>query len=220
MFISETNVVAVEALRATFDSAYPVAQFRPHEVAGSVQPLWISVEAPMARSHYPGIWVEFETTGDLQTAGIDHKEVVVDDGGRERLVRRWRFTGRLLLTCAALSSVERDLLADEVIKLLASGMEHPARSRFRQAIEGNDLVGLQANWDKTSMTSPVGAPGTPWGTDDWVYERTLVKEVQGEFVSDLTQDQSVLVPLSAVRIYERAQGEPWPTPVAGQDGWV
>lgn len=211
MFLRETSTIAVEALRTVFDSAHPVTEY---------QGLWVSIEFPMAKANYPGIWVEFETTAPLQTAGIDHKEVAADGQGVEREVRRWRFAGRLMFTVAAMTTGERDKLADELIKVLASGMANPRLARFRQAIEHNDLIGLQPNWDRMDPSSPSSGPGTPWGSDEYIFDRTITMEVQGEFVSDPAEDESPLVPLSAVKVYHRAEGEPWPEPMASGDGWI
>ncbi len=203
----------VAAVQATFDEDYPVEDFRPD---GDGRGVYVSIEYPAERANYPGIWVQFVPTAPFQTAGLDHKEVVEFEGA-EVLVRRFRYAGRVQLTAGAMTSLECDRLVDELVKVLAFGREQAGRSDFKAALEDNDLIEIQVNWDQVELETPGAAPGTPWGTDEVVYETTISFGCQGSFVGDPASQE--LVPLSAVVVYEAPTGEEYP-PAAGGGGWI
>lgn len=208
MFLLPIKTLVTRSMRAAFDSAYPVPQFRD---------LHVSIEMPIEVQHYPGIWVDFEPSDQLRTAGIDHKEsIYYPDTDTYREVRRWRFSGFVTFTTVALSSSVRDALFDELVKVVAFGQGDPARSRFRDSIESNDLIGLDIDWDEVSLTGFTATPGTPWGTDDTIYEATARLESLGEFVAH--PDDDALVPLSEVIVtpYTEEEGDP----TLPSSGWI
>jgi hypothetical protein len=205
MFMVPLLTVLVESLRRTFDADYPAEQFRG---------LWVSLEYPVAKANYPGIWVDFQPTTDVQAAGIGHVEHTQPaSDGSVRAFTRWRYAGMVQLTCAAMSSLERATLIDEVIKVVAFGLENPGRAEFIRHLAANDLVVVDLQRDKLDLTTKGEAQGTPWGTDEVIYEQTVTIDCQGEFVSD--GDAAALIPLSEVALYPSGPGE---TPPGG-DGW-
>ena len=205
MFLTATKTVIVEAVRGLFDAEFPEEDFRN---------IWVSQEYPKDQANYPGIWVDFDTTADVQTAGIGHVEYVASDTGTGvRKVGRWRFAGMITLTMVAMTSLERDRLADALGMAVAFGLEDDTTSEFRRYIEHNDLVGLQVQWDKFALTGKAESPGTPWGTDDVVYEITMTLDCQGEFIS--SGSMGSLIPLSAIVVYEQADNDPPPPPGLG-----
>ncbi len=178
------------------------------------------MEYPADRANYPGIWVDFSTTTPLQTAGVDHHEYVLDsDTGRYRRVGRWRYGGAITLTAVAMTSLERDRLVDELVRVVAFGGEHPQTSVFRAGIEGNDLIACDVQWDRMELTGKSDAPGTPWGTDEVLYELTVQMDCQGEFVADTFGAAASLVPLVDVVPLTAPVGEDLPVEAAG-GGWV
>lgn len=200
MFLLPTKTLVTRSMAETFDTAYPIEQFRD---------LHVSIEMPVEVQHYPGIWIDFEPTSQLRAAGINHREKVYDaDTDTYREVRRWRFSGFLTFTVVALSSAVRDMLFDEVVKVVAFGQGDPVRTRFREAIESNTLIGLDVDWDEIGVTGFTATPGTPWNTDDTIYEGTVRLESMGEFVSQ--PDTDVLVPLTEVVVipYTEEEGDP------------
>jgi hypothetical protein len=211
VFIAPLKTLIVESLRAAFDDDHPVEQFRG---------VWASLEYPAEKTNYPGVWVDFAPTTSVQTAGIGHEEYVeVDDG--YRLVHRWRYAGTVQMTAVALTSLERDLLVDELVKLVAFGREDPGRADFRDHLEHGGLIEFLGQWDRLAIAGKGETPGTPWGTDEVVYEQTVAMDVTGSFVSDGVA--GTLVPLSAVVVYQAPVGQP-PVDAAGQQpsggGWV
>lgn len=201
MFLVQLKTLVVEAWRATLDADYPEVDFRG---------VWVSMEYPLAKANYPGVWVDFLPTADLQTAGIGHAEYVEDAtvAGRFHRVGRWRYAGVLQMTCVALTSLERDRLVDELVRVMAFGRELPETAVFRTTIETNDLIPCQAQWDKFTLGAKGETPGTPWGTDEVVYEMTISVDCQGEFVSG--GSHGLLIPISSVVVQSQAPGEPDP----------
>jgi hypothetical protein len=109
-------------------------------------------------------------------------------------------------TCAALTSYERDRLYDEMVRTIAfAGFEGTQSSAFRNALENNDFIAVNGNFDTLTPSGDAASPGTPWGTDEILYEKTLSFTVLGEFVSDPTDN--TMVPLNRVQVVGFRQGE-------------
>lgn len=180
----------VKALKETFDGNYPEAK---------LQNLHVSIEYPVKPQEYPSIWVDFEESS-VRNAGIDHYETD-EDGNR---VLRWRYEGHVSYTVAALSSLERDRISDELTKVLAFSRSAEHLSAFREFVEGNDLIAMNFDFDEIEVHGNAATPGTPWETDEIIYERTLVMELLGEFTTDV--DTGNLVPLSKIVIDARQDG--------------
>jgi hypothetical protein len=197
--------VLTNGMKATFDNEYPVADFRD---------LTVSMEFPARKEDYPSIWVGWSPSGSVQTAGVGHKEYGDPTGGDgpEVEFRRWRFSGTATFTIVALTSLERDRLADEVIKVLAFGGESiDGREDFRGYLESNEFIGMNADFDQIEQQGVAETPGTPWGTDEVIYEITLGLRCLGEFVS---AGQGDLVPLSAINVIPYVTTDP-----TSEGGW-
>lgn len=202
------KTAVVEALRAVFDG-FPDADFQ-----GKNKPL-ISIEFPVEESHYPGIWVQYADDGEISIAGISHTERAIDtDTGTVIECSRWRFAGSVTMTLVALHSWELDKLFDQVVRLYVGAEFNPALAAFRQKIESNDLIAMNANFDDIEPVGDTAAQGTPWQTDEMVYEVGLRFDIIGEFVTD--QRIGELVPLSNVTFTKYLEGfEPLPWAGAG-----
>lgn len=186
-YLTHVKTMNVEALKATFDATYPEADF---------QGVHISIEYPIDEMNYPGIWVDYADMDKLRIAGVDHKEHQEPVPGEIHEYTRWKFSGYVSYTVTALTSLERDRLYDELVKVFAFGRQDPVRKRFRDYIETNDFIAANMDFDEIEPQGNSAAPGTPWGTDEIIYERTINMEIIGEFISDPTT--SLLVPLSAI----------------------
>lgn len=187
MYMVSLKTILVEAARRTFNGDYTNPQMRN---------LYISQEYPALEVNYPGIWVDFSPSGDLSPVGIGHYEEDVSVGGQVTRYKRWYFQGFTTFTVAALSTLDRDLMFDEMARVMAFGDERPDTSPFRAWIEGNDWIATQMKWESIGQSGFASSPGTPWGTDEVISEATLRVETFGEFLSDgLTR---TIVPLSAI----------------------
>lgn len=201
MYLVPLKSAIVEALQTTFGPSYPASDFRN---------LHVSVEYPDKKQNYPGIWVNYEDSEPLVRAGIDQREIVLDALSNPHAVTRWRFTGTLSFTVAAFSSLERDRLYDEMVRIIAfASVEDNQASAFKKIVENNDFMGINVQYDIINSSGDAANPGTPWGTqDEIIYERTVSTDVIGEFVSDPASNE--LVMLSAILIEGYLDGSPVP----------
>lgn len=189
MYLVPTKTLFIEALQNTFNEDYSIAR---------LQNIHVSMEYPIEKQHYPSIWVDYEDGGSLSTVGVSHIEEELDEDGDPSGKRlfRWQFQGWVQFTIAALTSLERDVIYDELIRVIAMGLAKEDSSAFRRGIENNDLVALAVDFDKIEPRGAAVAPGTPWETDELIYERSIAIQVVGEFVSDPFGLE--LVPLSKI----------------------
>lgn len=211
MYIVPLKTAITEALRNTFDIQYPSKDF-----SGTVN---ISIEYPINKQDYPGIWVQFEDTDPLEIAGIKHREIVYDEDNRPHEVTRWRFFGTLSFTCVAMTSLERDRLFDELVRIFAfSQVDYSAVTEFRDTIENNDLIACSINYDVLRPSGDSAGRGTPWNTEDEViYEKTLSVDIIGEFVSN--PNTNALEILSKIEVEGYLTGTPSPrVPGSPDDG--
>lgn len=190
MYITPLKTILVEALKGTFDTAYPVTEFRK---------IHVDPDYPVEEQDYPAIWVDYDDTQPLLKAGIAHREDAHPVTGTEvSPFTRWRFQGYISLTVIAMNALERDRLFDEMVRVVAFGEEDSVVGRFRYYISNNDLIAANLQTDKIEIRGNAAAPGTPWGTDEMMYERSLNLEIIGEFVPD--PGTGVLVNLSKIII--------------------
>jgi hypothetical protein len=198
-YLVPTKTALMSSMKVLFGEDFPDPDYRG---------LLVSLEFPATKEAYPSIWVDFDPSARLETMGIDHREVYYDDDGTEVLVRRWRFGGTALFTIVALTSLERDALFDHVVSHLAFGPRSAEGSSLRAKIENNDLVALQPNFDSISIQGADASAGTPWGTDEFIYEITLRLALEGEFA--VVEDTGALANLSKIDFQPRIFDEPLP----------
>lgn len=189
MYITRVNALAIEALQQTFDEHYPVEEFRG---------LRVSLEYPVQEPQIPSVWVRYTDTGPLQQVGVAHVEDRDEQGARVEQYTRFKFHGAWEFVVVAMSSVERDRIYDELIATIAWSGFDTLRGRFRSYLESNDLIDLTLRTDEIESTGESAAPGTPWGTDEVLYERTLSVDMIGDFSAD--PQTGVIVPLSKIEI--------------------
>jgi hypothetical protein len=214
MFMQPLKTAITLALRNTFDEAHPAEEWLKYGKGDGTGRLNVSIEFPIEEQAYPGIWVDFEPTAQIRTAGIKHREYIQDEDTLEYSeVQRWRFQGMISYTVVAMSSAVRDRLFDELVNIAAFGQDDPIRGRFRAGIESNEFVACNIDWDEISLSGFTATPGTPWGTDDVIYEATIRMECLGEFVSQPGQDS--LLPLNAIVHHPYNDQEPDPTTPGG-----
>jgi hypothetical protein len=189
VYVAPLKTLLNEALHTTFDVSYPVPEFRG---------VHIGLEYPVDAQGYPSVWIDFEDTQPVLRAGIGHLEYVNPNDGTTPVApfTRWRFQGYVSLTAVALTSLERDRLYDELVRVVAFSNEDGIVGRFKSTIASNDLIAATLNTDKIEGRGNSAVPGTPWGTDEIMYEKSLNLELIGEFVPDPVA--GVLVNLSRI----------------------
>ena len=195
-YLRTIKTTAQNALQQAFLIFYPET-----DPDGGDQPVYISLEYPVDQAHIPAIWVEFEPT-DLRTAGIAYTETDADNN----IFTRWRFAGSASFTVAAMSSNERDMIYDQLVALVAFASQSDVASVFRQTVQNANLIATTWSFDTIESRGEAAAPGTPWGTDEVMYERGIALQVLGEFVTDPYTRQ--LVNLSDIQIVMTPEGFP------------
>ena len=195
-FLRTIKTMAVQAIQQSFEARYP----EPDPGGGS-RSLYVSVEYPVDEASYPAIWVDYEGS-ELRTVGIAYTEV--DESGN--VLARWRFAGHVAFTIVALSSNERDLVYDQLVAMTAFAAQSDFPSTFRQVVEANPLVASTWSFDSVEDRPAAAAPGTPWGTEDVIYERGFALQVVGEFVSDPVTVE--LVTLEQIQVVATEAGSP------------
>lgn len=193
MYLVALKTMLVQALRQTFDADYP------YGVVNDFRNTFVSIEYPVDPQKYPSIWVDYDDDEPLRRAGIDHIEMdSLSDPLGSQPHTRWEFKGTVSLTVVALTSLQRDTLYDEMIRVIAFGNEDAGTAQFRSYVENNGLIGANIDFDTIGATGNNAAPGTPWDTDEIIYERGIRLNIVGEFVAD--RATGTLVPLSKILV--------------------
>lgn len=209
MFVANVLTVWVEAIQLLLED-HPNEDLRGIEVV---------TEYPQAEVNYPGIWVNFTMQGDVKNVGIGHVEYSTDETtGDVHEVYRWHFGGFVELTLGAMSNLERALLIDALTKDIAvARVDQNREGVLREHVERSDLIGQNVTWESFTISGFGEAQGTPWGTDDVIYEATVTLVIEGEVVLD--PEKGALVPLSAVTFAPQL-AEEGALPIPGTDGWL
>ena len=160
----------------------------------------VDMEYPIEKENYPGIWVQF-SFNEIVQAGIGHEPLlrtVVEEATADtpevvnwEPMREFQFKGRVTLTIVALSSLERDRLADAVITMLAFSRP-PAHvitdasadtRQFRQLITSlaeNPYVSITINHDQIVPGGQGMTTGVPWDEEIPGYEDTYSFDILGQ----------------------------------------
>jgi len=187
-YLRELKTLAQQAISQTFVVTYPETDPR-----GGQHPVYCSLEYPVSPAAYPALWVTY-APAQLQTAGISYTE----NDAAGNWYARWRFSGTVSFTVAALANNERDMIYDQLVSIIAFASQSQVPSAFREFIENSPLIEVTFSFDSLESTGHSEAPGTPWGTVEVIYEDTVSIQVTGEFTSDPVS--LALVPLREITV--------------------
>jgi hypothetical protein len=150
----------------------------------------VDIEYPIDVTKYPAVWVQFSIE-TLQRAGLAMQAVTQDHDGNWGPIQEWNFTGRITLSIAALSSKDRDRLADTVISSLAFSRAPDLVIRQNSdaqqdrglitAINNNPYVAMTLNTDQIMSGGQTVTGGTPWAPNILLYEDNYAVTCQGQF---------------------------------------
>lgn len=211
MFVADTLTAWIEALKA-------VTEHPEYDSDSPLRNIAVHANYPVAEVDYPGIWVNYSMQGDLKNVGIGHVEDAFDAEGDLHQVTRWHFGGMVEFTIAGMSNLERALLLDAFTRMVAIGrIDENPEGEFRRHIERSDLIGQTVTWESFMVGAFGESQGTPWGTDDVIYEATVSLTTSGEVVVD--PSTGALVLLSAVLSDVDIEGTV-ELPVPGNGGWM
>lgn len=200
MFITSVLTILMEATQA--------AQQEDSLLSESFSQATVLPQYPVDKADFPSIWVDFTPESDLKVLRIGDLETSdPDPAGNVRKAARWLYEGVAQFTVLAMTSLERARLMDALVALMAEAVILPDDSVLRTRVETNDLVGIQASWGALNVGGWAESQGTPWQSDEMIYEATLSLPLNGEFI--WTSDQA-LVPLSSVivDVYGPEDGPP------------
>lgn len=160
----------------------------------------VDMEYPMEKENYPGIWVQFSFS-EITQAGVGHepllRTVITEATETEPEIINWepirefQFKGRVTLTIVALTSLERDRIADSVITMLAFSrppetvLTKPDEDtrQFRQLITSlatNPYVSLTLNHDQIMPGGQAMTTGVPWDEEIPGYEDSYSFDILGQ----------------------------------------
>lgn len=213
-YIKETMV---EALRSVFDD-------HPDPLLRSVK---VTPELPMDRSSYPTIIVRYYNRS-LRNAGVAHHEwmLATPEGYEPKLYQKFRhfmYSGDIEFKILALSSKDRDFLADALVQTIGMAeAETYTKSFLDRVYNANVDVDPQSKYHfinlSTDEFSEIGdqEQNAPWMEEDLlVYSATFRVPIFGEFYSRLLTDQTSYGFVKKVEIYPWISGietEPNPNP--------
>lgn len=164
----------------------------------------VDLEYPKEMTNYPGIWVQFSLS-ELQPSGIGHQQKDPETGG---MVQQWSYKGRVSLLLVAMSSIERDRIADHIITTFAfsrvsgtddMGLYTESYSPLFQTFNDNPYVSMTINADSFKPAGQSVTVGAPWDETALVYEDSYAFELQGEFQMVTTTEGGII--LRRVDIY-------------------
>lgn len=162
------------------------------------QRVYVSLEYPMQKIQYPGMWVQFSVS-KLNRAGIGH-EITKKIGDNWVFIQEWMVEGRVTITVVALSSLDRDRLSDAVIVSLAfarppdlvlsnRAQDTKQNRGFITALDENPYIAVTLQLDTLIPGGQQVTQGTPWGDDAaLVYEDSYSFDLVGNFNLQYSQD--------------------------------
>lgn len=160
----------------------------------------VSMEYPIEKESYPGIWVQF-SFNEIVQAGIGHEPLIrnvlaeatanTPEVINWETMREFQFKGRVTLTIVALTSLERDRLADAVITMLAFSrtpnnvITDPTQDtkQLRQLISSlaeNPYVSMTINHDQVIPGGQGMTTGVPWDEEIPGYEDSYSFDILGQ----------------------------------------
>lgn len=175
---------------------------------------YIDIEYPTTPTQYPGIWVQFGIQS-LNRAGLAMETPVQEDDGNWSTIHVWNFTGNITLTCAALSSKDRDRLADTVISNLAFSRPpdlvlRDARRDTQQhkglitTLDENPYVMMTLNTDVVHSGGQTVTNSVPWANNILLYEDNYSVDCVGQFCIRFSNDG--VYTLSELRVAQELMG--------------
>src|SRR3990172_3325141 len=225
MFLVAIKTAVVESLRSVWFEGQDVGQeahtLNPDLDAPNADPIprRITLEYPEESQDWPTILVQVRPT-IVEWTGITPDEVVdasldsgfpaidrsttedpaLNENPSYKLIRQGRFEASCMLQILSLTSMERDRMWDNLIKLLMMGRKKNATNNFFTTMESHDLVGLTIMEGSVRAIGDTIGQGTPWDAELLTYEAAVEFDMVGTFFADeYTED---LVPLRAAEAYE------------------
>jgi hypothetical protein len=206
-YLKETMI---EALRSVFED----------HVDELLRKTKIDIDNPTDQESYPAIIVRFYERS-ITNAGVGHEEFLPTDI-EEKFWQKFRhsfYSGDIEFAVYALSSYDRDLIADSLVQILSMGDTEDYTSQFLGRIYDANAEEKPTSLEhfvnvNTDSIQGFGETQTtpPWGPEDvLVYQTSYRIGVWGEFYS-LTRPQTYVVIERAEQYPYLKEIEPVPDP--------
>lgn len=186
----------ITALNKALDEEYADPSGVIPRVVGNIE-----MEYPLEKVKYPGIWVEFSFT-EVRRAGIaemHYREETTESGQPyHRRAMTGFFKGTVTLTIVALSSVERDKIADAISNLYLFADADDLSDRFFDSMASDEYIRIIANKDRLNPRGQSATVGTPWDPAEVVYQDGYSFDIQGQFYSRRVGARTELVRLREI----------------------
>lgn len=225
MFLVACKTAIVESLRSVWfvdqNTGQEAHNYNPDLDVNprDPEPRRITLEYPEESQDWPVILVQIrpsivEWTGIMPDEVIDASQedgqLPIDRTTTEdsppnqtpayKLIRQGRFEASCMLQVLALTSMERDRMWDNLIKLLMMGRKQSATNNFFSTLDTYDLVGITIMEGSVRAIGDTIGQGTPWDPELLTYEAAVEFDMVGTFFADeYTED---LVPLKTAEAYE------------------
>lgn len=165
LIIAPAKKLMIRALRATFTSMYPNTKLANMN---------IDLEYPYLEEQYPGIWVKFNPH-KIQASGLSPTQQ-----SSSEIYGVWHYEGTFTLMIFALTSKERDLIADGFIEAYAFASLMPSASPLYATLLSSDLINMTLQSDVLSPGGQTESVGVPWDDEKIAYEDRYSFEVVGQ----------------------------------------
>ncbi|QDF18598.1 hypothetical protein SEA_PUPPER_112 [Gordonia phage Pupper] len=156
----------------------------------------VDMEYPLIEEKYPGIWVQFSFT-KIINSGVGWEQMLVeienegqaDEKPHWMPVREFMFEGRATLTIVALTSLERDRIADAVVSMLMfsrppeTDVVYKGTKQFRQlltTLARNPYISMTINTDQIIPGGQATTTGVPWDPEILGYEDSYSFDLLGQ----------------------------------------
>lgn len=176
---------------ALVESLKPV--FNDH-LDEKLKPTKVTIDLPKDRQMFPAVVVRFYEK-EIKNSGVGHIEHFADSNDQAWKFKHYFYNGDIEFAIYALSSLDRDLIADTLVQTISMGDLADYTNNFFARIYPENLdaipdsVGhyININADRIQGFGETQT-ATPWNAeDDFVYTTSYRVNVFGEFYS-LPQD--------------------------------
>jgi hypothetical protein len=148
----------ISSLRTVFSEEYPDPQLRSMN---------ITTDHPLKREQFPCIVVEYDESS-VKNAGISHIEYLQNSTTFADVpARHFMFEGSFTFKCFALTPLDRDVLSDSLVDLLAFGKLDSLLNRFFEIVYSEVPDSAQITLYSDYMDGlGESTSSTEWGSED------------------------------------------------------
>jgi hypothetical protein len=172
---------------ALIEALKPVFQ---NHVDAKLQNTKVIIDFPKERQEFPAVIVQFYER-EIKNAGVGHEEIFQNEDGKIYKFKHYIYNGDIEFSINALSSLDRDLIADTIVQTIAMGdLSDYTNNFFNRIYPPNpefipDSAGhyININSDKINGLNE-NTNKVPWQSeDDLIYTTSYRVNVLGEFYS-------------------------------------